>query len=374
MRSIMGMLGWGLICFAAATCAAQNDASPDKQEPAAWHDPSPHSVQFVTVDKDVRLEVLDWGGTGRPVVLLSGLGNTAHVFDDFAPKLTAQYHVYGITRRGFGASSVPADGYTADRLGDDVLAVLDALKIDRPVLVGHSIAGEELSSVGTRHPERVSALIYLEAYYGYAYYDRSLGWWDIDLAALQSKLEQMTKGSDDPWQLGQEVRQNELPAFERQLRELTKSPLPPNPSPADLVSFQALGAWFTRTRGITFPEAEFREGAVPSRDGKPTQPKTPPSVPQAIIGGEQKYTNIRVPVLAICAIPQDWGPYVDNDPAARALDEAWDKNFAAPQAKAFESGVPSAHVVRLAHANHYIFLSNEADVLREMRAFISGLP
>jgi len=70
----------------------------------AWQrDPSPHTVQFVTVDKNVRLEVLDWGGSGRPVVLLAGLGNTAHVFDDFAPKLAGAYHVYGITRRGFGA-------------------------------------------------------------------------------------------------------------------------------------------------------------------------------------------------------------------------------------------------------------------------------
>jgi len=42
------------------------------------------------VDDNVKLEVLDWGGTGRPLVLLAGLGNTAHVFDDFAPKLTPQ--------------------------------------------------------------------------------------------------------------------------------------------------------------------------------------------------------------------------------------------------------------------------------------------
>ena len=124
------------------------------QDAGPWHDPSPHTVQFVTVDDNVKLEVLDWGGSGRPLVLLAGLGNTAHVFDDFAPKLTSEYHVYGITRRGYGASSAPASGYSADRLGDDVLAVLDDLKLDRPVLVGHSIAGEELSSVGSRHPER----------------------------------------------------------------------------------------------------------------------------------------------------------------------------------------------------------------------------
>lgn len=64
-----------------------------------WRDPSKHQTQFVTVDEGVRLEVLDWGGSGRAVVLLAGSGNTAHVFDGFAEKLTG-YHVYGITRRG----------------------------------------------------------------------------------------------------------------------------------------------------------------------------------------------------------------------------------------------------------------------------------
>ncbi len=75
----------------------------------AWViDPSPHKAQFIPVEKDIKLEVLDWGGTGRPLVLLTGLGNDAHVFDKFAPKLTEKYHVYGITRRGFGISSSPS--------------------------------------------------------------------------------------------------------------------------------------------------------------------------------------------------------------------------------------------------------------------------
>ena len=87
-----------------------------------WHDPSPHTIQFVTVEKNVQLEVLDWGGQGKPIVLLAGGGNTAHVFDDFAPRLAANFHVYGITRRGFGASQFsPIDN--EDRLGKDILAV-----------------------------------------------------------------------------------------------------------------------------------------------------------------------------------------------------------------------------------------------------------
>src|SRR5215471_8524737 len=75
----------------------------------AWSmDSSPHRGQLVAVDKDIQVEVLDWGGSGRPVILLAGLGATAHVFDHFALELTPAYHVYGITRRGFGKSSAPA--------------------------------------------------------------------------------------------------------------------------------------------------------------------------------------------------------------------------------------------------------------------------
>ena len=121
---------------------------------ADWRDPSPHHSRAVPVDENVRLEVLDWGGPGRPVVLLAGLGNTAHVFDDFAPKLAHSYHVYGITRRGYGASSCPDEGYAAERLAEDVLGVIDALGLDRPVLMGHSIAGEELSVIGALRSTR----------------------------------------------------------------------------------------------------------------------------------------------------------------------------------------------------------------------------
>src|SRR5689334_21411800 len=101
----------------------------------AWSDPSPHRTQFVEVDRGVRLEVLDWGGSGRALVLLAGSGNTAHVFDEFAIKVKQFAHVYGITRRGYGASSQPASGYDDQRLADDVLAVIRSLNLKRPVLV-----------------------------------------------------------------------------------------------------------------------------------------------------------------------------------------------------------------------------------------------
>jgi non-heme chloroperoxidase len=359
-----------LVSFAGHLCA---------QEPAPWSDPSPHSVQFVTVDDNVKLEVLDWGGSGRPLVLLAGLGNTAHVFDDFAPKLTSEYHVYGITRRGFGASSAPASGYSPDRLGDDVTAVLDALKLARPVLVGHSIAGEELSSVATRHPERVAGLIYLDAIGAYAYYDRSRGDFSVDLQELQRNLEQL-KRPPDQLQLAQALLQDKLPQFERDLQQFQKllqaqpaqPARPPVPSADDLASFPAYRSWYAHAYGLSYPESEIRLGRESTPEGRVGKFRSTPAS-SAIIESLQKYTDIRVPVLAICAIPHERGPFAYNNSAERAVAEAMDADVNEAQAKAFESGVPSARVVRLPHANHYVFLSNEADVLREIRAFLAGV-
>jgi non-heme chloroperoxidase len=311
----------------------------------AWADPSPHSAQFIPVEKNVKLEVLDWGGFGKPLVLLAGLGNSAHIFDNFAPKLTATYHVYGITRRGFGASSAPSPSpspwgdatYSADRLGDDVLAVLDALKLSRPVLIGHSLGGEELSSVGSRHPDKVAGLIYLDAGYSYAYYDRSRGDLGIDLTDLQKKLEQLQPGKNpaNPRQLIEELLATTLPGFERDLREMQKN----------------------------LAEASLAQQL----------PAQVPPITQAIMRGMQKYTDVRVPVLAIFAVPHATGqPFKDD--AERAAADARDEATTGVQAKAFERGLPSARVVRLPHANHFVFISNEDDVVREMNAFLGNLP
>lgn len=135
----------------------------------SWVDPAPHRAQMVSVADGVQLEVLDFGGTGRPIVLLAGLGNTAHVYDEFAPKLTALGHVYAVTRRGYGVSSRPASGYDVARLGEDVLAVIETLRLEKPVLTGHSMAGQEMSYLASEHPNRLAALIYLDAAYRYAY-------------------------------------------------------------------------------------------------------------------------------------------------------------------------------------------------------------
>jgi non-heme chloroperoxidase len=308
----------------------------------AWPiDASPHTVQFVTVEPDVKLEVLDWGGTGRPLVFLAALGDTAHAFDKFAPKFVGKYHVYGITRRGFGDSSYPTlndHNYSSDRLGDDVLAVIDALQLQKPVLVGHSIAGEELSSIGSRHLEKVSGLIYLDAGYPYALYDRAHGDTQLDMLDTRNKIEQLLPFDPSGQKQPIEALLDTLPQLEKDLQNELK-----------------------------------RLQAVPPPTTNSPQPP-PASAFFTIFNGEQKYTEIKAPCLAIFAVPHDSNAILPTDPAHRAGAVAFELERSTNMANAFAAGVPSAHVVRLPNANHYVFNSNEAEVLRAMNDFLDKLP
>jgi len=299
-------------------------------------------MQFVVVDQNVRLEVLDWGGTGRPVVLLAGGGNTAHIFDEFAPKLTANYHVYGITRRGYGASSFSATDDPADRLGDDIVAVIDALKLKRPVLVGHSIAGAELSSVANRHPDRVAGLVYIDAAYSYAF-DNGKG---ADVMEMQR----------------------------------LKAPPPPSPARTDLASFSALTKYYERLNGFRFPEAELRQQRISAPEGGAGKQRDFPggALFMPLLMGTRKYIDIPVPALFIFANPHGLEAWVNSntDPTVQQAAKSYSSALAAlteRQEKAVENGVPTARVITLPGAHHYVFLTNATEVMGEMRAFLTGL-
>ncbi len=111
----------------------------------------------------IRLHYIDFGGQGRPLVLLAGLGGTAHIYRSLAPRLTPRFRVVALTRRGHGRSERPETGYELDTLVDDILRFLDELKIERAVFVGHSFAGIEIPRLAIRYPDRVEAIVYMDA-------------------------------------------------------------------------------------------------------------------------------------------------------------------------------------------------------------------
>jgi non-heme chloroperoxidase len=311
----------------------------DAQQRPAWKDPSRHTLRFIGVDKDVRLEVLDWGGSGRSLVLLAGGGDTAHVFDGFATQLTAAFHVYGITRRGFGQSELSATKPAPDRLADDVLAVMDSLKLQRPMLVGHSIAGAEMSSIATRYPSRVSALVYIEAAYPYAF------------------------------------QTSETPTM-KEFQDIN-GPQPPPPSDSDLKDFDALRQYYLRVLGFTYPEAELRQQRNITSDGRVGRPRDFPGY-AILLSNMQAYGNIPAPSLVIFGEPHGQGRWVDSsiDPKVREAASSYDARLTSlteRQASAIETAVPTARVVRLHGAHHYVYLSNQTEVVREIRSFAASL-
>ena len=252
--------------FALVLTVAIRTASCQSPE-VPQEDRTKHEVLAVEVEPSVRLEVLDWGGKGSPVILIPGLGMTAHSFDAFAVKLSSTHHVYGITRRGIGKSSVPeptTTNYTAARLGADVVAVMDYLKIPKAVLIGHSFGGEELSAVGTSHPEMVSGLIYVDAAYGYAFYDPRFGNLEIDVRDIREELANIDPGKL-PLDKRDQLREllSQLPRLTKDLESLLQQ-MNDHPSPSD-----------------------------PS--------KLPPPQLVAMSKGQQKFTKMTLPVLAIFA-------------------------------------------------------------------------
>jgi non-heme chloroperoxidase len=345
---------------------------------STWQDEQSHHTQhFVSVADNVKLEVLDWGGSGQPLVLLAGLGNTAHVFDPIAPRLSRHFHVYGITRRGFGASSVPKTGYTADRLAKDVIAAINALGLQRPIIAGHSIAGEELSEIGMEFPERVAGLIYLDAAQPYAIYDPTRGAYLPDISQLTSQIKHM---HDDPLNtqkmdaLLEDVTtlklslSNEIAAIKTDEASVSGAVID-GPSDTDKASFAAFRCFISKQLGGSFPEDEVRQSFNANATGGVGNQKAPAFVYNAILEGEQRLYATNVPILAIVPVPRAPDLPIGSDPAKRRAAEEMHTQMQEAQITTLKRQQPSAEVVRIPNGYHYIFLSNESEVLAAITAF-----
>jgi hypothetical protein len=158
-----------------------------------------------------------------------------------------------------------------------------------------------------------------------------------------------------------------------------KGPQPPTPTNSHLASFSALQKWDAEVFGFRKPEAEFRQIWESTPVGRPVKARAFPGSQMfmTILTGNKRYTNIPVPALVIFAIPhvpENW-LRKSAEPSVREASRAYFTRIdalAEQQAKAFEAGVPTAHVIRV-RGTHHIFLSDEARVVRETRAFLADL-
>jgi non-heme chloroperoxidase len=363
----MGQQIWTTL-FALIACAAFAQNGPSSLGETAL------KTQFVDVQPDVKLEVLDWGGTGRNLILLAGLGSTAHVFDSLGPKLAAHYHVIGITRRGFGQSSVPQTGYGPRRLAEDVIAVLDALHITDPILIGHSIAGEELSAVSTYHPGRAAALVYLDAGAPFALYNPKYGDYAPALTQLRNDLSELQKDLFDDGLISKTLTDMEL--FHSSLSNLqaeVEGGTGPSPKASDLASISAYQNYMKGYYGGIVPEAEVRQHFRIGEDGKVGEFLGHGNASQSVMLEEERFHSIDTPLLAIFSYPSSPFPSQTSDPAKLAASRAAETTRKEAQFAIFREQ-SHAKVVIIPNSTHFIFLSNEQEVISQITDFVNSLP
>jgi non-heme chloroperoxidase len=302
-------------------------------------DESPHRVGMVAVN-GIRVPYLDWGGTGPALLFFPGMGNSAHVFDDFAPRFVDRFRVVGVTRVGFGESDHPEqDGYDLASRVAHIKETLDTLSISRVVLVGHSLGGDEITAFAGTYPERTAGLIYLDA--------------AIDHTAAfrwQELFRQFAAGA-------------------------------PTPGATDLASATAFRQFLFRTQNALSPIGEVLAMTTRDTTGVITGQRAPPRVFSRIQAEtvSPAFAKVKAPALALYSdsgademFPWLKGDAVRTAQAQSMLDETFHPQMTAERAR-FAREVPGAQTFAY-HAHHYQFLTIPDDTERRMRAFLAGIP
>jgi pimeloyl-ACP methyl ester carboxylesterase len=121
--------------------------------------------QLVELPSGLRLEYVESGSpTGLPLVFLHGVTDSWRSFELLLPLLPSAFRALALSQRGHGRSSRPAAGYDYADFAGDVLGFLDALGLERVVLVGHSMGSLVAQRFCADHPERVAGLGLLGAF------------------------------------------------------------------------------------------------------------------------------------------------------------------------------------------------------------------
>lgn len=110
----------------------------------------------------LRMYVRNWGGEGRPVVLLHGLASTCRIWDFVAPILARDFAVIAVDQRGHGDSGKPEHGYDFASVAGDAAALLEGRGIHRPVLVGHSWGADVALELAVARPDLLQGIVFVD--------------------------------------------------------------------------------------------------------------------------------------------------------------------------------------------------------------------
>ena len=116
-----------------------------------------YSVQVQA--NDIRQHCLDYGGGGPPLVIVPGITMPAATVEFLALRLAPRHRVISVDPRGRGLSEQPRSGYALTDYADDLAALIQALGLAHPTVLGHSMGARIAAALAVRHPQRAGAVI-----------------------------------------------------------------------------------------------------------------------------------------------------------------------------------------------------------------------
>ncbi|MCH7786907.1 MAG: alpha/beta hydrolase, partial [Chloroflexi bacterium] len=111
---------------------------------------------------ELRLQYRNWGGSGQPIVLLHGLASTSHIWDLVAPILANDFSVVALDQRGHGLSEKPDHGYDFAFMTADLHGFINALELDKSLIIGHSWGGSVALEYAVTHPDVPIGLCFVD--------------------------------------------------------------------------------------------------------------------------------------------------------------------------------------------------------------------
>jgi pimeloyl-ACP methyl ester carboxylesterase len=274
---------------------------------------------------NTKLHYVQWGEQGSPVVCIHGLTANAFCFQAIADELASDHRVFAYDLRGRGDSDKPKEGYSVPLHVTDLTKLLDALGLERPVLIGHSLGAMIALYFAAHYPDRLSKLVLIDA-------GAPLAW--------KTPEEQPAWLTASISRLGTPV-----PSFQEYVGRLKAAPF--------------LGPYWNEYVDIYFDHDVQRnsDGSVASKcyregileEGRRFAEAEP----------EQQWSSVRVPTLLLRA---GQGLFFDND---QLLSQA--------AAQAVRRNIPNCQYVNFPTLNHYtIIFGIEPGPAREIRSFIEN--
>lgn len=289
----------------------------------------------------IRLHYLDWGGEGPTLIFLTGMGCSAFIFSKIAPRFADEFRVLALTRRGHGDSDYPETGYDADTLTEDLRQFMDRLNVHKAVLVGHSLAGVELTHFAATHPERVEKLIYLDAL--------------DDRRAETAIMEQ------NPLRLVKMPREESSPhTVEEYIADMKRN----SPRLAEIWS----ELWDEEiSHNVNVNEAGIVVDKMPEHVAKMM-------IENLVKGYAPKSVEAKIPILSIYAqkIPRLSNAYTEDQKAAfDQFHRNVEQPFFGHLISEFQARFPHAKIIVIPDGHHYCFIAQEELVYHEMRGFLN---